>query len=163
MVPQLLRAPRWRCGIGATSVRPGSAPRSRAVCSAAGGPIIGMSPSVAIRSDPSLAATPHYDEVFDELAKYGIEPLVTLSHYETPLGMKKFGSWTNRKAIDCFVRYAETVFTRYKGKVRYWLTFNEINCLSMMPWMAAGLDNNSGPQEVSDAAYHQFLASARAV
>ena len=112
---------------------------------------------------PNEAGLAHYDEVFDELAKYGIEPLVTLSHYETPLGLRRFGSWTNRKAVDCFVRYAETVFTRYKGKVRYWLTFNEINCLSMMPWMAAGLDNNAGPQEVSDAAYHQFLASARAV
>ena len=113
--------------------------------------------------EPNEAGLAHYDEVFDECAKYGIEPLVTLSHYETPLGMLKFGSWVNRKAVDCFVRYAECVLRRYKGKVRYWLTFNEINCMSMMPWMAAGVANDATPQEISDATYHQFLASARTV
>lgn len=66
-----------------------------------------------------------YDDVFDELKKYGIEPVVTLHHYEMPLGLvKKYGSWRNRKVIDFAVKYAETVFKRYKDKVKYWITFN---------------------------------------
>ncbi|MED9910183.1 MAG: family 1 glycosylhydrolase [Collinsella aerofaciens] len=112
---------------------------------------------------PNEAGLAHYDEVFDECHKYGIEPLVTLSHYETPLGMQKFGSWKSRKAIDCFERYVRTVFTRYKGKVKYWLTFNEVNCMSMNPWMAGGIPQDADEQTRMLAAYHQFLASAKAV
>ena len=114
-------------------------------------------------AEPNEAGLAHYDAVFDECLKHGIEPLVTLSHYETPLGMQKFGSWTSREAVDCFVRYAKTCFTRYKGKVHYWLTFNEINCMSMMPWTAGGVPNSADEQTRMTAAYHQFLASALAV
>ena len=114
-------------------------------------------------TEPNEAGLAHYDEVFDCCREHGIEPLVTLSHYETPLGMQKFGSWKSRKAVDCFVRYAETCFRRYKGKVRYWLTFNEINCMSMMPWTAGGVPNDADEQTRMTAAYHQFLASAQAV
>ena len=69
--------------------------------------------------------------MFDECHKYGMEPLVTLSHYETPLHLaKEYDGWRSRKTIDFFAHYCETVFRRYKGKVKYWLTFNEINtCL----------------------------------
>ncbi|QWT18219.1 glycoside hydrolase family 1 protein [Collinsella sp. zg1085] len=113
--------------------------------------------------EPNEAGLAHYDAVFDECQKYGIEPLVTLSHYETPLGLQAYGSWTNRRVIDFFLRYCETVFTRYKGKVRYWLTFNEINCMSISPWLAGGLPLESDEQARMTAAYHQFLASALAV
>lgn len=113
--------------------------------------------------EPNEAGLKHYDEVFDECHKYGIEPLVTISHYETPLGLQKYGSWTNRKVIDFYVTYCETIFRRYKGKVKYWLTFNEINCMSMMPWMAGGVDNDADEQTKMTAAYHQFLASATVV
>ncbi len=113
--------------------------------------------------EPNEAGLKHYDEVFDECHKYGIEPLVTLSHYETPLGLQKYGSWENRKVVDFFVRYCETVFTRYKGKVRYWLTFNEINSMSMSSWMAGGIKNDASEQTKMTAAFHQFLASAKAV
>lgn len=112
---------------------------------------------------PNEAGLKHYDEVFDECRKYGIEPLVTISHYETPLGLQKYGSWTNRKVVDFYIRYCETIFTRYKGKVKYWLTFNEINCMSMMPWMAGGVSQDADEQTRMTAAYHQFLASAKAV
>lgn len=112
---------------------------------------------------PNEAGLKHYDEVFDECRKYGIEPLVTISHYETPLGLQKYGSWTNRKVVDFYLRYCETIFTRYKGKVKYWLTFNEINCMSMMPWMAGGVSQDADEQTRMTAAYHQFLASAKAV
>ena len=83
---------------------------------------------------PNEEGLKFYDQVFDELHKYGIEPVVTISHYETPLALvKEYGSWRNRKLVDFFERYARTVFTRYKGKVKYWMTFNEINATMNIP------------------------------
>ena len=77
-------------------------------------------------SEPNEEGLKFYDDVFDEMAKYGIEPLVTLSHYETPLHLaREYNGWTNRKLIEFFERYARTVFERYKDKVKYWLTFNK--------------------------------------
>jgi 6-phospho-beta-glucosidase len=64
--------------------------------------------------------------------------------------------------IDFYLRYCETIFNRYKGKVKYWLTFNEINVMSTKPWMAGGI-NSDDEQTRMTAAYHQFLASAKAV
>lgn len=107
-----------------------------------------------------------YDKVFDELNKYGIEPLVTLSHYEFPIGLvTKYGGWKNRQIIDCFVHYAETVFKRYKDKVKYWLTFNEINIIGMTGDLSGGLlfeDGKLHLQDMYQAAHHQFVASALA-
>ena len=115
-------------------------------------------------AEPNEAGLAHYDEVFDCCHEHGIEPLVTLSHYETPLGLQKYGSWEGRETIDCFTRYAETVFKRYKGKVNLWLTFNEINSMSLTsPWLAGGIADDADEKTRMTAAYHQFLASARAV
>ncbi|GGP08450.1 glycoside hydrolase family 1 protein [Oceanobacillus neutriphilus] len=111
---------------------------------------------------PNEAGLKHYDEVFDTCLQYGIEPIVTLSHFETPLGLLKYGSWENRKVIDYFLRYCETVFKRYKDKVKYWLTFNEINVLSTKPWMAAGVHSDDEQVRMTTA-FHQLLASAKAV
>ena len=92
-----------------------------------------------LEEEPNEKGLEFYDNIFDELKKYKIEPLVTISHYECPLGMvKEFNGWTDRKAIDCFLRYCETIFTRYKDKVTYWITFNEINGLTMMPSFLGG-------------------------
>lgn len=83
-------------------------------------------------AQPNEEGLAFYDAVFDELAKYGIEPLVTQSHYENPLHLTtEYDGWKNRALIDYFVRYADTVLRRYRGKVRRWLTFNEINMLSV--------------------------------
>lgn len=114
-------------------------------------------------AEPNEAGLAHYDAVFEECRKQGIEPLVTISHYEVPLGLQKYGSWTNRKVVDFYLNYCRTIFTRYKGKVKYWLTFNEINSISMTPWIGAGLPNDASEQDRMTAAYHQFLASALAV
>lgn len=77
---------------------------------------------------PNEAGLKFYDDLFDELLKYNIEPVITLSHFEMPYNLvKKYGAWRNRKLIDFFVRYAEVCFKRYKNKVKYWMTFNEIN------------------------------------
>ncbi len=112
---------------------------------------------------PNEEGLKFYDEVFDECAKYGIEPLVTLSHYETPLNLvHKYGGWQNRKCIDAFVKYSTTVMKHYKGKVKYWLTFNEINMMSMIPFFAGGCMQND-EQTKAQGAHNQFVASALTV
>ena len=81
-----------------------------------------------MENEPNEEGLAFYDRVFDECAKYGIEPLVTLSHYEMPYALiEKGNGWESREVIDLFMKYAKTVFDRYQGKVKYWLTFNEIN------------------------------------
>ncbi len=112
---------------------------------------------------PNEAGLDFYEKVFKECRKYDIEPLVTLSHYETPLNLSiKYGGWTDRRVVDFFVRYAKTVMKRYQGLVRYYLTFNEINMIDMMPFMAGGV-MTSTPQAKAQAAHHQFIASALTV
>ena len=107
--------------------------------------------------------------MFDELHRYGIEPVVTLSHYETPLYLvQHYGSWRNRALIDFFARYCETVFRRYKGKVRYWMTFNEINetMNQSEPYHQAGVLFAEGEEHNAVKAlvsHNMFLASAKAV
>ena len=116
---------------------------------------------------PNEEGLAFYDQVFDELAKYGIEPLVTLSHYENPLYLTtQYGGWKNRKLVDFFVHYAKTVMERYKGKVRRWLTFNEINMLSVPfgTFIAGGmLPETTTEQDRWQAMHHQLAASAQAV
>ena len=120
-------------------------------------------------SEPNEEGLKFYDNVFDELLKYGIEPIVTLSHYETPLALvKQYGSWRNRKLIDFFVKYSKTCFNRYKGKVKYWITFNEINATlaSPRPWHQAGIiydENEDRWQTAMQASHHMLIASAKAV
>jgi len=116
---------------------------------------------------PNEAGLAFYDRLFDECLKYGIQPVVTLSHYETPYGLvESIGSWHSRLMIDHFVRYCETVFRRYKDKVKYWLTFNEINVILLHPLMSAGIEikpDEDFKQVVYQAAHHQLVASAKAV
>lgn len=90
--------------------------------------------------EPNELGLKFYDNVIDECLKYGIEPLVTLSHYETPLHLAKtYDGWRSRKLIGFFENYCRVVFERYKGKVKYWLTFNEINAVIHFPLMGAGI------------------------
>ena len=112
---------------------------------------------------PNEAGLRFYDDVFDELKKYGIEPLVTISHYETPLHLATaYGGWADRKLIGFFENYVRVLFTRYKGKVKYWLTFNEIDNIVNFPFIVAGVPEYSA-QTVAQAAHNQFVASAKAV
>ena len=114
---------------------------------------------------PNEKGLEFYDRVFDECAKYGIEPLVTLSHYETPLSLAvRFNGWAGRECADAFERYVRTCFDRYRGKVKYWLTFNEIDCMNpdRSPFTAGGVIR-ADEQAIASAAYHQFIASAKAV
>lgn len=116
---------------------------------------------------PNEAGLAFYDKVFDECLKYGIEPLVSLCHFDVPVHLiKTIGAWKSRKMIDYFVKYCETVFTRYKDKVKYWITFNEINMIQHMPFSAAGVVFEEGENKKQVeylCSHHELLASARAV
>ncbi|MEH7384615.1 6-phospho-beta-glucosidase [Bacillus sp. JJ1521] len=117
--------------------------------------------------EPNEEGLAFYEKVFDELHKYGIEPVVTLSHYEMPLHLiKEYGGWRSREVVTFFERYARTVFNRYKNKVKYWLTFNEINSGLRIPLYGLGFIRKTEEdkyQPTFQAFHHQFLASALAV
>ena len=113
-----------------------------------------------------------YDDVFDELLKYGIEPVITLSHFEMPYHLaKEYGGFMNRKTVDFFVKFAEVCFKRYKNKVKYWMTFNEINnqmnfVNDIYGWTNSGahFGNYDNPEEAMyQCAHHTLVASAKAV
>ncbi|GMA09340.1 6-phospho-beta-glucosidase [Tetragenococcus halophilus subsp. flandriensis] len=119
--------------------------------------------------EPNEEGLKFYDRVFDELAKYNIEPLVTISHYEPPLYfVRKYRGWSNRKSIDFFMRYVDVLTTRYKNKVKYWITFNEIDSIERHPFMTGGLirdqfdSNHEFEQAIYQSMHHQFVASALA-
>ncbi|EKT55729.1 6-phospho-beta-glucosidase [Providencia sneebia] len=114
--------------------------------------------------EPNEAGLAYYDALFDEMAKYNIQPLITLSHYEMPYHLvTEYGGWGNRKVIEFFEHYARTVFERYKDKVKLWLTFNEINMSLHAPLTGVGLPAESSKQAVYQAIHHQLVASARVV
>lgn len=117
--------------------------------------------------EPNEAGLAFYDRLFDECHKYGIEPLVTISHYETPLYLAEhYNGWTNRKLIGFYERYVRVLFDRYKGKVKYWLTFNEINSILHAPFMSGGIGTPKeklSEQDLYQAVHHELVASALAV
>lgn len=121
-------------------------------------------------AEPCEDGLAYYDHLFDLLLERGIEPIVTMSHYEPPLKLAYEGGWSKRSTIDLFVRYAETIMRRYRGKVRRWITFNEINCTQVPFGIMTGagiLMPMFGPENTEQLRYtclhNQFLASARVV
>lgn len=116
---------------------------------------------------PNEKGLQYYDDLFDEMIRLNMTPIVTLSHYETPMNLvTKYGSWRDRRLIDFFTKYCETVFNRYKNKVKYWLTFNEINNMRRMPGAAGGIFIQPGENEaqiVYQASHNMFVANALAV
>ncbi|WP_159795925.1 6-phospho-beta-glucosidase [Streptococcus halichoeri] len=117
-------------------------------------------------SEPNEAGLAFYEDVFKECHKYGIEPLVTITHFDCPMHLiKTYGGWRNRKMLVFYERLVRTLFTRYKGLVKYWLTFNEINMILHAPFMGAGLCFEAGEnveQTKYLAAHHELVASALA-
>lgn len=125
--------------------------------------------------EPNEAGLKFYDDLFDECHKYGIEPVITLSHFEIPYHLvKEYGGFTNRKLIDYFVRFARVCFKRYKNKVKYWMTFNEIdnqpsfnNDFLMATNSGILFKNGMGDKEkeaaMYQAAHYELVASALAV
>lgn len=117
---------------------------------------------------PNEEGLKFYDDVFDECIKYGIEPLVTMSHYEMPIALtEKYNGWVSRELIPLFHNYAKVIFERYKSKVKYWITFNEMNMNLNSLYTGAGvledLLEGSALEAAYQASHHQFLASALAV
>ena len=118
--------------------------------------------------EPNEEGLKFYDQVFDECRNYGIEPLVTLSHYEPPLHLVlKYDCWYNRKTIGFFERFVRTVSNRYKDKVKYWLTFNEVDSMIRHPYTTGGLvrdrfEGKNFEEVIFQAMHHQFAASALA-
>ncbi len=114
--------------------------------------------------EPNEKGLQFYDNLFNELLKYGIEPIVTLSHYEMPLYLlKHYDGWKNRKLIEFFTRYCEVVFNRYKDKVKYWMGFNEINNVHTIPTAAGGFiieENENRLQTIFQSSHNLFVASA---
>ncbi len=115
-------------------------------------------------TEPNREGLNFYRQVFQELKKYQIEPIVTMWHGEDPLYLvNTYGGWDDRRMIDAFDRYARTILTEYRGLVKYWLTFNEINntimFLDLMPRELAARSAQSTYQQI----HHKLVASAHAV
>ncbi|MBE5984473.1 MAG: glycoside hydrolase family 1 protein [Paenibacillaceae bacterium] len=116
--------------------------------------------------EPNEKGLQFYDDLFDELLKHGIEPLVTISHYETPLNLSiQYDGWINRDMISFYERYVRTIFKRFGGKVKYWLTFNEINSVLHEPFLSGGIYTDKSKlkkQDLYQAIHHELVASALA-
>ncbi|KAF1299208.1 6-phospho-beta-glucosidase [Enterococcus sp. JM4C] len=116
--------------------------------------------------EPNEEGLKFYEDLFLECKKYGIEPLVTITHFDCPINLiKKYGGWRNRKMVDFYGKLCKTIFSRYKGLVKFWLTFNEINMLLHAPFMGAGIvfeDGEDKEQVKYEAAHHELVASALA-
>ena len=115
---------------------------------------------------PNEEGLQFYDNMFDELLKYGIEPVITISHFEMPMHLiTEYGGWRDRRLIDFYVRYCKVIFERYKDKVKYWLTFNELNHLHHNPLHAGNVvvyDNENSLAITYQASHHLFVAAALA-
>jgi len=117
-------------------------------------------------SEPNEDGLKFYDDLFDEIRKNGMEPLITLSHYEMPINLSvKYGGWYNRKLIDFFTRYCEVCFRRYKDKVKYWILINQINLISSESFNALGIPSDA-VKNLEQAKYqgihNEFVACAKA-
>ena len=122
--------------------------------------------------EPNEEGLAFYDAVFDSLLSQGIQPVVTLSHFELPLHLARaYGGFRNRALVDLFARFARVCFERFHTKVRYWMTFNEINNQmdtnnSLFLWTNSGVtltEQDRAREVLFQVAHHELLASALAV
>ncbi len=116
--------------------------------------------------EPNEEGLKFYENMIDEMLAHGIQPVVTICHFDVPLHLEqKYGSWKSRKLIDAYLRYCEVIFRRFRDKVTYWMTFNEINMLMHLPFMGAGISIREGENELQvkyQAAHNELVASAMA-
>ena len=117
--------------------------------------------------EPNVEGLKHYHEVFQELKKYGIEPIVTMSHYEMPLHLvEKYNGWSSRELIDLFVKYCEVLLKEYKDEVTYWIVINQINLIQYECFGSLGILKDKTEnylQAQYQGIHHQFVASAKVV
>lgn len=119
---------------------------------------------------PNKEGLKFYDDLIDEIIRLGMEPLITISHFETPLYIaRKYNGWLDRKMIDYFINFCNVIFARYSDKIKYWLVFNEINNIFTMPYAAGALQFDSSHTEVEkmhaiyQASHHMFIANSLAI
>lgn len=117
-----------------------------------------------VEDTPNEAGLDFYEKLIGECQKYGMEPLITISHYEMPLYLaEKYNGWCSREMIGFYVKFARTIMERFKDKVHYWLTFNEINSVLESPFMSAGICTSKEKikeSELFQAIHHELVASA---
>lgn len=119
-------------------------------------------------TEPNEEGLAFYENVFREMKRLKIEPLVTLSHYEMPLLLcLKYNGWTDRRVIGFFLRFCRTCFEHYGKYVKYWLNFNEVDSIIRHPFITAGIipDLCKEKGELSccyQALHHQFVAAGTA-
>lgn len=117
--------------------------------------------------EPNEAGLKFYDGLIDELIKNGMEPVITMSHYDIPIYLiTEYGGFANRKVIDFFVRYCTTLLERYKGKVKYWIVSNQINLIPVVNFGGLGLyDDQVEPEKMEElmyqAVHNQMVAGAK--
>ena len=118
-------------------------------------------------AEPNEAGLQFYEKLLTELEKHQIEPIVTLSHFEIPIQLvKKYNGWENRKVVGLFGHYAETVMRHFKGRIKYWIPFNEMNMVLHIPFIGGGILFEEGKDNLSiqyQAGHHQLVANALAI
>lgn len=117
-------------------------------------------------TEPNEKGLEFYDALLDEMIKDGMEPIMTISHYDIPLHLvTEYGGFANRKVIDFFVRYAEVLFKRYKDKVKYWIVCNQVNLIPTVRFGCLGIYADQSDDMDSlmyQAVHNQFVACAKA-
>lgn len=119
-------------------------------------------------NEPNYDGIKYYENIFKELKKYNIEPIVTLSHYEMPLNLSiKYNGWVDRKLIGYFVKFSKVCFESFGKYVKYWLTFNEIDSVGRHPFTTAGIipdqcEDGKLNNAIYQALHHQYVAAALA-
>lgn len=102
-----------------------------------------------------------YSQLIDELLKWGIEPIVTIYHFDLPYELHKKGGWNQRSTVDAFENYAKILFECFGTRVKYWLTINEQNVMINHP-NAMNPGKVPSRKELYQQCHHMFLASAKA-
>lgn len=117
-----------------------------------------------IEEKPNQDGLDFYRNVFLELKKYNIEPLVTIVHNDIPLYIEEeFNGFNNRETIELYTKYCRVIFEEYKDLVKYWLTFNEINLPLASYYLKEGYQSDKNREDAFKLMHNEYLASARAV
>lgn len=115
-------------------------------------------------SEPNTAALEHYDQMLDAILALGIEPIITMNHYETPVNITlSYGGWPNRQVIPMFERFGKVLLDHFAKKVKYWIVVNQINMVQIEPFLSVGVCSDQYDNEeeaLYQAVHNQMVAAA---
>ncbi|MBQ4899923.1 glycoside hydrolase family 1 protein [Paenibacillus sp. Marseille-P2973] len=115
-------------------------------------------------TEPNELALKHYDKMIDKMKSLGIEPIITMLHYETPVHLTlEYGGWKNKAVIEMFERYGKVLLDRFGDRVKYWIVINQINMIQIEPFLSLGICKDQyDPIEEAEyqAVHNQMVASA---